>query len=67
MKDKYYRVRAHYHYPGGYRGALHIICNLKHSILKKIDMAIHNGYNYDHLDNGYNYDHFIIKELAEEF
>ena len=30
-------------------------------------MAIHNGYNYDHLDNGYNYDHFIIKELAEEF
>ena len=30
-------------------------------------MAIHNGYNYDHLDNGYNYDHFIIKKLAEEF
>ena len=62
MKDKNYReVRNHCHYTGEYRGAVHSIYNLKHSVLKKILIVygFHNGSNYDY--------HFIIKELAEEF
>ena len=52
MKDKKYcKVRDHCLYTGEYRGAAH-------SVLKKIPIVFHNGFNY-----GY---HFIIKELAEE-
>ena len=60
VKDKKYcKVRDHCHYTGEYRGAAHTICNLQHSVPKKIHVAFHNGSNYDH--------HFIIKELVEEF
>ena len=60
MKDKKYRkIRDNCHYTGGYRGAVHSICNLKYSRPKKIPVAFHNGSNYDY--------HFIMKELAEEF
>ena len=37
---------------------LHIPCNWKYSVTKKIPIAFHNGSNYDY--------HFIIKELAED-
>ena len=60
MKDKKYRkIRDYCHYTGGYRGAVHSICNLKYSLPKNISVAFHNGSNYDY--------HFIMKELAEEF
>ena len=55
LKDKkYYKVRDHCHYTGGYRGAAPSICNLKYSVPKKIPIAFHNGSNHDY--------HFIIKE-----
>ena len=58
LKGKKYRqVRDHCHYTRKYPGAVHSICNLKHSVSKKVHI-FHNGSNYD-------YD-FIIKELAEE-
>ena len=54
LKDKKYRkVRDHFHYTGGYRGAAHRICNLKDSVPKKIPIAFHNGSNYNY--------HFVIK------
>ena len=60
LKDKKYpKVRIHCHYTGEYRGATHSICNLKHSVHKKIPTVFHNRSNYDY--------HFIIKELVEEF
>ena len=60
MKDNRYRkARDHCHYTREYRGPSHSICNLKHSVPKKIRIVFHNGSNYDY--------HFIIKELAEEF
>ena len=31
---KYLRVRNHCHYTGKYKGAVHSICNLKHSVPK---------------------------------
>ena len=37
---------------------MHIICNLKYSVPKKIHIAIRKGSKYDY--------HFIKKELAEE-
>ena len=59
MKDsKYHIVIDHYHYTGQYRSAVHIICNLKYSVPKKIHIAIRKGSKYDY--------HFIKKELAEE-
>ena len=56
---KYPNIRGHYHYTTEYRGAAHIICNLKYSVPTEIPLVFHNGSNYD-------YD-FIIKELLEEF
>ena len=56
MRDR--KVRHDCHYTGEYRGAAYSVCNLKHSVLKKILIAFHNGSKYDH--------HFIIKELATE-
>ena len=52
----YYKVRGHCHYIGKYRGAAHIICNLRYKTSKEFRIVFHNGYNLD-------YD-FIIKELA---
>ena len=60
LKDKkYHKVRDHCHYTGKYRGAAHSICNLKHSLHKKISIVFHNESNYDY--------HFIIKEFTGEF
>ena len=56
---KYPKVRDQCYYTGEYRGAVHSICNLKYSVLKKISITFHNGSNCDH--------HFVTKELAEEF
>ena len=48
MKDKKYcKVRDHCYYSGQYRDSVHIICNLKYSVPKKILIAFHNGSNYD--------------------
>ena len=59
LKDKKYRrVRDIGHYTGEHRDVAHNICNLKHSVAKKVCIAFHNGSTYDY--------HFIIKELAEE-
>ena len=55
---KYCKVRDHCHYAGEYRGAVNYIYNLKNSVPEKIQIAFHNGSNYDY--------YFIIKELAEE-
>ena len=51
--------KYHYHYIEKYRGATHIICNLRYKIPKEIPVVFHNGSTHDH--------HFIIKQLAEEF
>ena len=59
MTKKYHRVKDHYHYTGGYRGAAHNICNLRYKIPEEIPLVFQNGYTYDH--------HFMIKELVEEF
>ena len=60
LKDKKYcKVRDHCHYTGQYGSAVHSICNLKYSVLKRIPILFHNGSNY-----GYQ---FTIKELAEKF
>ena len=59
MKDKNHRkVKDHCHHTGYYKGAAHNICNLKHSVPKKLSIVFHNGSKYDY--------HFIIKEPDEE-
>ena len=55
---KYHNVKDHCHYTGKYRGAAHIIFNLKYKVPKEIPVVFHNGSTYDY--------HFIIKELAEK-
>ena len=57
--NKHYKVRAHCHYTGKYRGAAHNICNLRYKIPKDIPIIFHNGSTYDY--------HFIIRELVKEF
>ena len=52
MKDKK-QCNVRDHYTGEYRGAAHIICNLKYNVPKNIPIVFHNGSNYDY--------HFIIK------
>ena len=60
VKDEKYRnVRDRCYYPGEYRGAAHSICNLKHSVPKKVPVVFHYGSNYDY--------RFIIIVLAEKF
>ena len=50
VKDKKYRkVRDHCHYTRQYRGAAHIICNLKYSVGKKNYIAFHNLSNSDNI------------------
>ena len=57
--DKNDKVRDHCHYTGKFKGAAHIICNLKYKIPKEIHVVFHNGSTYDY--------HFIIRQLAKEF
>ena len=60
MEDKKYcKIRDHCHYAGEYRDTVRSICNLKHSVPKRIPIAFHNGSHHVY--------HFIIKMLAEEF
>ena len=60
IKDKkHHKVRDHCHYTGKYRGAAHMICNLRYKIPKEIPIAFYNGSTYDY--------HFIIKKLVKEF
>ena len=51
--------RDYCHYTDGYRGAVHRIYNLQHSVPKEILIVFHNGSIYDY--------HFIIKEPAQEY
>ena len=51
--------RDHCRDTGEYRGAVHSICNLKHSVPKKIPTVFHNVSYFDY--------YFFIKELVEEF
>ena len=53
IDKKYPKVTDHFYYTGEYRGAAHIICNLKFSVPKKILIVFHNVSNYDY--------HLIIK------
>ena len=58
LKDKrYHKVRDYCHCTGEYRSAVHSICHLKSSVLKKITIGFHNESNYDH--------HFITKKFAK--
>lgn len=59
VSRKYERVHDHCYYTGKYRGAKHIIYNLRYKAPKEIHVALHNGSNYDN--------HFTIKQLADEF
>ena len=40
-------VKDHCHYTGKHRGAGNIICNLKYSIPKEIEVFFENGTNYE--------------------
>ena len=52
------KVRDHDHYTGKFRGAAHLICNLRYSTQIDIPVFFHNGTNYDF--------NLIITELAYE-
>ena len=39
IDEKYCKVREHCHYTGKYRGAVHIICNVKYSVPKSIPIV----------------------------
>ena len=56
---KYHKVRHHCHYTGKFRGAAHIICNLRYKTPKETPIVFHNSSTYDY--------HFIINKLAKEF
>ena len=58
-KKKHIKLRDHDHYTGKYRGAAHLICNLRYSTQIDIPVFFHNGTNYDF--------NLIITELAKEF
>ena len=53
------KVRDHDHYTDKFRGAAHLICNLRYSKQIHIPVFFHNDTNYDH--------NLIITELAKEF
>ena len=58
-KKKYYKVRDHCHHTGKYRGAAHVICNLRYKTPTEIPVVFHNGSTYNY--------HFIMKVLAKEY
>ena len=41
--QNYRKIRHHCHFTGKYRGAAHIICNLKFNVPNKIPVGLHNG------------------------
>ena len=59
LNKKYHKKRDHCHYTGKFRGAAHIICNLRYKTPKEIPIVFHDGSTYDY--------HFIINKLAKEF
>ena len=58
-KKKHITIRDHNHYTGEYRGAAHVICNLRYSTQVDIPVYLHKGSKYD-------FD-LIISKLAKEF
>ena len=58
-KNNLTKVRDQDHYTGKYRGAAHLICNLRYSRQVDIPVFFHNGTNYDY--------NLINNELAKEF
>ena len=54
----YRKVSDHCHYTGKFRGAAHIIWNLRYKTRKEILLIFHNGSTYDY--------HFIINQLAKK-
>ena len=46
-KKNHVKVRDHDHYTGEYRGAAHLICNLRYSTRINIPVYFHNGINFD--------------------
>ena len=46
-KKKHITIRDHNHYTGEYRGAAHVICNLRYSTQVDIPAYLHNGSKYD--------------------
>ena len=49
MEDKKYRnVKIHCRYTEEYGGALHSICNLKHSMPEEIPIVFDNGLSFYH-------------------
>ena len=59
VKRKNIKVRDRDHYAGKYRGAAHLICNLRYSTQIDIPVFFHSGTNYDF--------NLIINKLAKEF
>ena len=45
---KHYKVRHPCHYTGKYRGAAHIICNLRYKVPREIPIVFHNSSIYDY-------------------
>ena len=43
------KVRDHCHYTGHYRGAAHLLCNLRYRVPSYIPVVFHNLLDYDHL------------------
>ena len=58
-KKQHIKVCNHDYYTGKYRGAAHLICNLRYPTQIDIPVFFHNGTNYDF--------NLIINELAKEF
>ena len=58
-KKNHSKVRDHDLYTGRFRGAAHLICNLRYSTQIDVPVFFHNGTNYDF--------NLIITELAKEF
>ena len=57
-KQKYYKVRDHFHYTGKYRGVAHNICSLRYKTPKEVPVIFQNGSKDDY--------HFLIKKLVQE-
>ena len=57
LNKKYHKLRDHCHYTERFRGAAHIICNLRYKTPKEISVVLHNSSTYEY--------HFIINKLAK--